>query len=180
MLVEANPAEKDCESPPRQQQVVRDLALDLQQALARRGRAPFVMSGVPMFEDLCAIQETLAKCLRLGDDPHLRHWHQVLSKTLPDYRSDFAEVQQALDWVNDVESILQAPLPTVEDPGPGGDSVARQLAGYLGVLADRSDLSSWLTTFRDKELLARSERYWSGGWSFSTAAPEEYSSSTTS
>jgi hypothetical protein len=29
-------------------------------------------------------------------------------------------------------------------------------------LADRSDLSPWLTTFRDKELFARSERYWSG------------------
>jgi len=53
-------------------------------------------------------------------------------------------------------------LPTADDPGPGGDTVARQLAHYVGTLADRSDISPWLTTFRDKELFDRSERYWSG------------------
>lgn len=162
MLVEARPTEEAAEQPPTRQQVVRDLALDLQQALARRGRAPFVMAGVPMFEDLWAMQETLAQCLTLGDDPYLRHWHQVLSETLAAYRQDFAEVQQALDWVDDIDVILQAPLPTEDDPGVGGNAVARRLAHYLGALADRSDLSPWLTTFRDKELFARSERYWSG------------------
>lgn len=161
MLVETNPAE-EAPQPPTRPRVVRNLALDLQQALSRRGRAPFVMAGLPMFEDLCALQETLAQCLTLGDDPHLRHWHQVLSETLPTYGQDFAEVQQALDWVNHLETILQAPLPTEDDPGPNGDMVARQLAHYLGTLADQSDLSPWLTTFRDRELFARSERYWSG------------------
>jgi hypothetical protein len=162
MLVETSPAEEAADQPPTRPQVVQDLALDLQQALSRRGRAPFVMAGLPMFEDLCALQETLAQCLTLGDDPHLRHWHQVLSETLPTYRQDFAEVQQALDWVKDIEPILQTPLPTEDDPAAGGDTVAHQLALYLGTLADRSDLSPWLTTFRDKELLDRSERYWSG------------------
>jgi len=142
--------------------VVRELALDLQQALSRRGRAPFVLAGLPMFEDLCALQETLAQCLALGDDPYVRHWHQVLRETLPAYRQDLAEVQQALAWVAEIKAILAAPLPTAAEPGAGGDAVARQLAHYLGSLADRSDLSPWLTTFRDKELLARSERYWAG------------------
>lgn len=163
MLVEPNSAEEAPEGqPPTRQHLVRDLALDLQQALSRRGRAPFQMAGLPMLEDLCALQETLAQCLTLGDDPHLRHWHQVLSETLPAYRQGFAEVQQALDWVNHIKTILQAPLPTEETPGPGGNTVARELAHYLGRLADQSDLSPWLTTFRDKELFARSERYWSG------------------
>ena len=40
-------------------QVVQALALDLQQALARKGRAPFVLSGLPLFEDLGAIHQTL-------------------------------------------------------------------------------------------------------------------------
>jgi len=160
MLV-TDPAEDPGEQPPTRQQVVRELAMDLQQALSRTGRAPFVMSGLPMFDDLCALQETLAQCLALDDDPHLRHWHQVLSQTLPAYRQAFAEVQQALDWVNHIETILRAPLPTAEESGPGGDAVARQLAHYLGTLADRSDLSPWLTSFR-KDLFAVSESYWSG------------------
>jgi hypothetical protein len=162
MLVTTNPANTAGEPPSRRQHVVRELALDLQQALSRRGRAPFVLAGQPMFEDLCALQETLAACLALDDDPHLRRWHQVLGEVLPAYRQDFAEVQQALKWSRDIAAILAAPLPTEAEPEPGGDAVARQLAHYLGPLADRSDLSPWLTTFRDKELLARSERYWAG------------------
>lgn len=162
MLVEATPAEVGAEPSPTRQQVVRELALDLQQALSRRGRAPFVLAGLPMFEDLCALQQTLADCLALGDDPCVRRWHQLLSEVLPAYRPEFAEVQQALEWVEEIKAILETPLPTEAEPGPGGDAVARQLAHYLGPLADLSDLSPWLSTFRDKELLARSERYWAG------------------
>lgn len=162
MLVEATPAEVAAEPSPTRQQVVRELALDLQQALSRRGRAPFVLAGLPMFEDLCALQQTLADCLALGDDPSLRRWHQLLSERLPAYRQEFAEVQQALEWVEEIKAFLETPLPTETEPGPGGDAVARQLAHYLGPLADLSDLSPWLSTFRDKELLARSERYWAG------------------
>ena len=162
MLVKPNPPEAGAERPATKQQVVQDLALDLQQALSRTGRAPFELAGLPMFEDLYALQETLAHGLALGDEPHLRHWQQVLSQTLPTYDQPFAELQQALDWVNHIESILQTPLPTLADPGPGGDAVARQMAHYLATLADQSDLSPWLTTFRDQVLFATSDRYWSG------------------
>lgn len=161
MLVETVPAKETPEQPPTRRQVVRDLALDLQQALSRIGRAPFEMSGRPMFEDLCALQQTLVQCLELGDDPHLRHWHQVLSQTLPAYRQDFAEIQQALNWVEDIRTVLQASLPTQEEAGAGGDAVALQLAHYLGTLADRTDLSPWLTWFREN-LFTVSESYWSG------------------
>jgi len=137
-------------------------ARDLQQALARRGRAPYVMAGLPMFEELDALQETLAHCLALGDDPHLGHWRQVLRETLPAYRQNFAGVQLALDWVQAIGTILPTPVPTAAEPGPGGESVARHRAHYLGALADRLDLSPWLITFRDQDLLARSERYWAG------------------
>ena len=137
------------------------MLLDLQQALLRTGRAPFEVSGLPMFEDLCALQETLTQCLALGDDPRLRHWHQVLSQTLPAYRQKFVEIRQALDWVKGVREILHAPLPTEEKAGAGGDAVALQLAHYLGRLADRTDLSPWLSSYRE-HLFKVSESYWSG------------------
>ena len=59
-------------------QVVRDLALDFQYALSRKGLAPFILSGLPMFDDLCALHQTLEQCLALGDDPHLHHWYLSL------------------------------------------------------------------------------------------------------
>lgn len=154
-------AQEETEQPPVCSQVVRDLALDLQQALARKGRAPFVLSGLPLFEDLCAIRQTLEQCLTLREDPHLHCWYKALDKTLPLYQSAFEEVTQALDWVNGIKGILDAPLPTVAEPGPGGDEVARRLAHHLGQLADASNLSPWLTQYR-QDLFALSERYWSG------------------
>ena len=159
-LVEVEPAEQ-IEQPVTCARVVRDLALDFQYALSRKGRAPFILSGLPMFDDLCALRQTLARCLAMGHNPHLHHWHTVLDSILPAYEPDFAEVRQARDWVNDIEAILDRPLPTAEEPGPGGDAVALNLAHYLGPLADRTDLGPWLTQFRD-DLLGVSERYWSG------------------
>lgn len=114
-----------------------------------------------MFDDLCALRHTLTQCLALGDDPYLRHWHAVLDSILPSYESTFAEVRQALDWVDGIQAVLDHPRPTAEESGPGGDAVALDLAHYLGQLADLTDLSSWLTQCRD-DLLDLSKRYWSG------------------
>ena len=155
------PVQEDTEASPTYSQVVRDIALDLQQTLTRRGRAPFVMSGLPMFDDLSAIRQTLKECLRIREEPHLRGWYDVLNETLPKCQQQFGEVSQALDWVDGIQDVLDVPLPTDEDPGLGGDEVALQLAHYLGHLADRSDLSPWQVEVRQK-LFDRSERYWSG------------------
>jgi hypothetical protein len=63
LAVLAAPAAAAPEQLPTTLQVVRDLALDLQQAFARQGRAPFVLSGQPMFADLQALQQTMGHCL---------------------------------------------------------------------------------------------------------------------
>ncbi len=149
------------ETPPTYTEVVRDIALDMQQALTRKGRAPFVMSGLPMLADLSAIQQTLANCLAIREEPHLRGWHDALQETLPNYQQPLAEVSQALDWVAGIHEVLAVPLPTDEEPGLGADAVARQLAHCLGQLADLSDLSPWQVEVR-QELFNRSDRYWTG------------------
>ncbi len=161
-VVEPSPQEDEVqETSPTCSQVVRDIALDLQQTLTRKGRAPFVMSGLPMFDDLSAIQQTLADCLEIREDPHLRGWHEVLDKTLPDYQQPFAEVSQVLEWVDGIHAVLEIPLLTDEELGLNGDEVALQLAHYLGKLADLSELSPWQVEIR-QELFNRSDSYWSG------------------
>jgi hypothetical protein len=146
---------------PTREQVVRDRAQDLQYALARQGRAPGILSGLPMLADLCAVRDTLAQCLQLAEDATLRQWYTVLNNLLPTYAAPFAEVQQARAWVTDIAAILDTPLPTPENPAQNGATVALHLAHHLGQLADLSDLSPWLTQFR-ADLLDLSERYWSG------------------
>lgn len=156
----ASPQES-AEQPASRTQVIRELALDFQQALSRKGRAPFALSGLPMFEDLSALHQTLVLCLALEENAHLRQWLTALDQTLPMYKSAFDEVQQALNWVEGIKNILDAPLPTSDEAGLGGDAIARQLAHCLGLLATAPDLSPWLTQFRG-DLWALSQRYWSG------------------
>ncbi len=72
-------------APGTRAQVVRDLAFDLQQALARQGRAPFTLSGLPLWADLQALHTTLGQCLQLAEDPRLRQWYRVLDELLPGY-----------------------------------------------------------------------------------------------
>jgi len=76
-------------------------------------------------------------------------------------RTGFDDLTQALAWIAGIQEILNLALPTVTEPGPGSAAVARQLAHYLGQLADRDDLRPWLAQFR-QDLWALSERYWSG------------------
>lgn len=143
-------------------QVVRGLVSDLKQALGRKGRAPFNLSGVPMFADLLAIQNTMGECLQLAEEPHLRSLYTTLSRTLPGYATPFKEVEQAQTWVKDIAAILDnTPLPTQNDPGPGADAVALQVAHCLGALADQPNLCPWLTQTR-RDLFALTDRYWTG------------------
>ena len=153
--------EEDDDQPLTHADIVRDLATDFQYALTRKGRAPLVMSGEPMFDDLCALRDTIAGCLEIEEHDVLRHWHTVLCNTLPLYEPAIMEIRQALDWMEHVGDILDAPSPTKEKPSIGGDAVALKLAHFLGALADNAELSPWLGQLRTN-LLAVSERYWSG------------------
>jgi len=161
LAVSEAPAPAASPAPPTRAQVVRDMAQDLQQALARQGRAPGTLAGLPMLADLQALHATLAQCLQLAEDPHLRQWYTVLAEQLPLAAVAFAEVQQARDWVTEIGDILAQPLPTATEPGVGGDRVALDLAHHLGRVADLPALTPWLTQFRTG-LLALSDRYWPG------------------
>jgi hypothetical protein len=142
--------------------VVQGYARALMESLGRQGRAPFVLAGLALWEDLQAIQASLARCLAWREETRLRHWHDTLAEVLPAYGPFFAEVQQGKEWVETLRSILdEAPLPTREEPGPGGNEVARRFAHGLGWLAAQEELCPWLQEFR-QHLFAVSERYWGG------------------
>ncbi len=67
------PIEKDDEQPLTRADIIRSLPMDFQYALTRKGRAPLVMSGEPMFDDLCALRDTIACCLEIEEHDVLRH-----------------------------------------------------------------------------------------------------------
>lgn len=151
------------------QQIVRDFALDLKICLSRQGRAPFIFSGLPMLDDLTALRDTILACLKINEDPYLRHWADVLTRILPDYTDDFAEVAQAQKWVKEISTILKGPpnllmLASHSIPHPSittGQCVKHQFKAFLKRLFLMTDLSPFLNQFRTK-LFGITNRYWAG------------------
>lgn len=156
------------QQPKTRPQIVRDFALDLKEALARQGRAPFICAGLPMLDDLTALLDTLMACLACGEDPHLRHWADVLTRILPDFAADFAAVAQARQWVQDISTILAGPKllmcansPIIGPAIPHSYHVKTQFTALLKHLEELTDLDPFLAQFRH-HLVAITQRYWSG------------------
>ncbi len=156
-LAAVQPAEAE-----RRARVIQGYARVLQQALAREGRAPWFLAGLAVYADLEALRDSLARCLRVNENPRLRLWQVTLTQQTQAYAADFVVVRQAQAWVEALRQTLDAiPLPTLLLPGAGGDAAARQVAATLGQIADQTVTDPWLNTFRH-DLRAISERYWAG------------------
>ncbi len=156
------------EQPKTMAQIVREFALDLKECLARQGRAPFVLAGLPMFDDLSALRDTILACLALYEDPHLRHWATVLTAILSEYTDEFAAIKQASRWVDEISHILHSPNLPVMTSSPllgtvlsQSDCIQQFLTAFMDALAQRTDLPPWLAHFR-AQLIAITQRYWSG------------------
>lgn len=150
------------------QLIVRDFALDLKVCLSRKGRAPFIFAGLPIYHDLIALRDTILACLEISENSHLRHWADVLTRILPRYSPDFAEIAQGQQWVKDISTIFKgANLPMLADlsrPRPSltkGQCVQHHFKAFLRHLFGLTDLSPFLTQFR-AHLIATTRRYWFG------------------
>jgi hypothetical protein len=156
-LAAARPAEDE-----RQAHVIQGYARVRQQALAREGRAPWFLAGLAVYADLAALRDSLARCLRVNENPRLRLWQLTLTQQVQAYAADFAVVRQAQAWLEALCQTLDAlPLPTLQLQGAGGDAAARQVAATLGQIADQTVTDPWLGAFR-QDLFAISKRYWAG------------------
>lgn len=142
--------------------LVHQYARLLQASLGRQGRAPFVLAGVALWDDLQALQASLERLLSHREEPHLRLWQDTLARILPTYVPDFAAVREGQAWLTAIRQVLDAPpVPTRAAPGLGGAAVALALAHFLGPLADRRDLTGWLEALRT-HLFKVSTSYWPG------------------
>lgn len=150
------------------QQIVREFALDFKESLSRKGRAPFILAGLPMYDDLIALRNTLLSCLALHEEAHLRLWATTLPHIIDRFNDDFDSVKEAAGWLDNISHILAAPnlLVLADSYRPKtisskSDCIQQLLRSYLDTLAQRLDLPSWLALFRS-QLIATTNRYWSG------------------
>ncbi len=129
-------------APATADEVVTQCAEVLRHTLALRGRAPFDFAGLTVYAILQDLAGLLSRCLAHRADARLTVMHQAIEAALQAWATEHQFIQQGYQWLQEIRRILDAPLPTAEDPGPGSTQVAQQLQDYLDQLAADESLSA--------------------------------------
>jgi len=128
-------------SPATADQVVTVCGEVLRQTLSIKGRAPFNFAGLSMYAILQDFEALLTRCLSHRYDERLAVMQRAVHSALHAFAANRELIQQGHQWLQEIRRILDAPLPTAEDPGPGSEHVSQELQNYLDDLAASQELS---------------------------------------
>ena len=93
---------------PQQEAIVQDLLQRTRYLLTLKGRPPFRLAGVEMFEQLQAIARCVDQLLRHAPcpEPRLLHLRAGLRAALRAVRADYQDLRQAADWLTQIADVL--------------------------------------------------------------------------
>ena len=137
-------------SPPPQDRIaqsrealVQDLLRRVRYLLTLKGRPPFRLAGLEMFERLTEVEACLETLIHHHADPRLVQLHQGLHEALQSIRQDYTDLRQAADWLTHIADLLDPDGKPVRT----GDEVRQELWTYLDRLATDSQASPRLHAF---------------------------------
>lgn len=102
--------------------------------LTLKGRPPFRLAGIEMFQRLTEVLDCLDDLLAHIHDDTLSHLHQGLQDALALVKGDYLNLAQAEIWLRSISSILD---PEDHDPR-SGQQVKTQLMAYLKKIRKQS------------------------------------------
>ena len=154
---EAPPEEAPTQDPPiltdltdpvdtEQEAIVQDLLRRVRYLLTLKGRPPFRLAGVEMFEQLSEVKTCLETLICHRTDARLVAVQQGLHHALWSVQSDYTDLRQAADWL---EYIAQR-LDPEGKPHRTGSEVKQELFAYLDDIQQQSQHSPRLSRFHDK------------------------------
>jgi hypothetical protein len=89
-----------------QEAIVQDLLQRTRYLLTLKGRPPFRLAGLEMFEQLHAVERCIGQLLRHSPEPRLRQLHTGLRAALHAVRADYRDLRQAADWLTRIADVL--------------------------------------------------------------------------
>ena len=129
-----------------QEVIVQDLLRRVRYLLTLKGRPPFRLAGVEMFERLSEVKACLDTLISHRTDARLVEVQQGLHSALLSVQSDYTELRQAADWLQHIADLL--------DPkgkaDRSGAEVKQELFAYLDDIQRQSQHSPRLSRFHDK------------------------------
>jgi len=94
-----------------------------------------------MYANLQDLEALLRSCLSDRHDEHLAIMRRAVHWALQSLAAEEENIQHGSQWLQEMRRILDAPLPTAEDAGPGSAGIAQQLRDYVARLAASEGLN---------------------------------------
>jgi hypothetical protein len=133
---EGNPREEETQSAQdlaetiaqERAAIVQDLKRRVRYLLTLKGRPPFRLAGIEMFERLTEVETCLETLIQHCAEPQLIQLHQGLQTALQSVQTDYTDLRRAADWLEHISDILDPE----HQPVRSGEEVRQELLAYLG------------------------------------------------
>ena len=126
--------------------IVQDLKRRIRYLLTLKGRPPLRLAGIEMAERLAEVKTCLEALIVHYADPQLVQLCQGLDTALQSIQAEYAELQQAADWLQGITAILDPE----SNPTRSGAQVRQELFAYLDDISQETQDHPRLPTFYHK------------------------------
>jgi hypothetical protein len=128
---------------PERETVVQDLKRRIRYLLTLKGRPPFRLAGIEMFERLTEVKDCLTTLITHYPEPQLVPLHQGLHAALQAVQAEYTALRQAADWLQAITHILDPD----DKPARSGTEVRQELFAYLDTIPKEGPLPPDLDRF---------------------------------
>jgi hypothetical protein len=125
--------------------------------LTLKGRPPFRLAGIEMYERLNEVSDNLAEMIAHLPSPSLEQLHQGLDLSLTMFKDNYLDLSQGAEWLHQISELLDP-----EDKPPRtGEQVQTALLSYLDDIRHQSQNNEVLAKFA-RQIEKTSHSYQSG------------------
>lgn len=131
--------------PARQEQQEVESALKrrIRYLLTLKGRPPFRLAGIEMYERLNEVSDNLEEMVAHLSSPCLEQLHQGLDQSLAMFKGDYLNLSQGADWLYQISELLDPE----DKPARTGEQVQSALLSYLDDIEHQSQDNQVLAEF---------------------------------
>jgi hypothetical protein len=126
-----------------QEEIVTAFKRRVRYLLTLKGRPPFRLAGIEMYDRLAEVSDCLAELISHAPDPRLVQLHQGLEQSLPIFKHDYDNLSQAATWLHQISDLLD---PADASAGTG-EQVQKAILAYLDDIREQSQDNAMLSEF---------------------------------
>lgn len=137
------PDKESTQVAPAQAEIESALKRRIRYLLTLKGRPPFRLAGIEMYERLREVVDNLAEMVTHHPSPCLAQLQQGLEAALTAFQDDYHDVRQGADWLQHIATVLDP----ADKPARTSTQVHTALLRYLDEMHPHRQTNPVLTAF---------------------------------